>query len=148
MHTITVVTEIDAPPDVVWDVLTDTEAFPRWNPFITSLTGELVVGGRLRVRIEPPGGTAMTFRPRMLVVEAARRLEWLGSAGVRGLVDGRHTLELAALPGGRTRFTHSERFSGVLVPFMKATLRRTEAGFSSMNDALRQRAEARVRSGS
>jgi hypothetical protein len=148
MRTITVVTEIDAPPSVVWDVLTDTGAFAEWNPFLTSLTGSLEVGGRLRVRVEPPGGSAMTFEPRVLAVEPERRLEWLGRAGVPGIVDGRHRFELEELPGDRCRFTHGEVFSGVLVPLMGRPLRRTEAGFAAMNEALRRRGEERMRSAS
>jgi hypothetical protein len=146
MQTITVATEIAAPPSVVWDVLTDTDALAEWNPFLTSLTGALAVGSRLRVRIEPPGGKAMTFKPRVLVVEPERRLEWLGRVGVPGILDGRHRFELEELPGGRSRFAHSETFSGVLVPLLGTTLRRTEAGFTAMNEALRRRSEERARS--
>jgi hypothetical protein len=148
MRTITVVTEIAAPPSVVWDVLTETDALPEWNPFLISLEGALEVGSRLRVRIEPPGGKAMTFKPRVVAVEPERRLEWLGRVGVPGILDGRHRFELEELPGGRTRFTHGETFSGVLVPLTSTVLRRTEAGFTAMNEALRRRSEERVRSAS
>jgi hypothetical protein len=146
MRTITVVTEISAPAGVVWEVLTDTAALPEWNPFLTSLTGPLEVGSRVRVRIEPSGSRPMTLRPQVRVVDPARRLEWLGRAGIPGLVDGRHRFDLEELPGGRCRFTHTETFTGVLVPFLGRTLRNTEAGFTAMNDALRRRSEARVRS--
>ncbi len=148
MRTIAVTTNIDAPPAVVWDVLTDADALPEWNPFLTSLVGCLEVGSRIRVRVQPPGGRAMTFRPTVRVLEPARRLEWLGRAGVPGLVDGRHTFELEPLAGGGCRFTHSESFSGVLVPLMAGTLQRTEAGFVAMNQALRERCEKRARSAS
>ena len=148
MRTITVVTEIPAPPNVVWQVLTDTDAYDEWNPFLLSLTGELQIGGRLRVTIEPPGGRAMSFKPRVVAVEPVRRLEWLGRAGLPGIMDGRHRFELEELPGSRCRFTHGEVFSGVLVPLMGTTLRRTEAGFTAMNEALRRRCEERVRSSS
>jgi len=45
--------EIDAPPERVWDVLTDFGAYPEWNEFITSIKGEPTVGSRLLVHIEP-----------------------------------------------------------------------------------------------
>jgi hypothetical protein len=148
MRTITVVTDIAAPPSVVWEVLTDTDALAEWNPFLTSLEGAVEVGSGLRVRIEPPGGKAMTFKPRVVAVEPERRLEWLGRAGLPGLVDGRHRFELEELPDGGTRFTHGEVFSGALVPLLGTTLRRTEAGFTTMNEALRRRCEERMRSAS
>jgi hypothetical protein len=42
---------------------------------------------------------------------------------------------------GRSRFVQSERFSGVLVAFVKGTLAKTEAGFEQMNTALKARVE-------
>jgi uncharacterized protein YndB with AHSA1/START domain len=33
--------EIDAPPADVWRVLSDSEAYPEWNPFIRKLEGDL-----------------------------------------------------------------------------------------------------------
>jgi hypothetical protein len=146
MRSIVVVTEIPAPPSVAWEVLTDTAAFAEWNPFLLRLTGDLEVGSRLKVRIQPPGGRAMTFRPRVVAVEPERRLEWLGRVGVPGLMDGRHRFELEELPDGGCRFTHAEVFSGALVPLVGTTLRRAEAGFAAMNEALRRRCVETMRS--
>ena len=60
--------DIDAPPDIVWAVLTDLERYPDWNPFVVSAEGRTVVGERLTNRLEPPGGTAMTFKPTVTEV--------------------------------------------------------------------------------
>src|SRR6476661_10757288 len=89
MKSITTVVEIPATPEQVWAMLVDTAAYPAWNPFITKLSGELAAGQRLEVRIAPPGGRAMTFRPTVTRVEAGRRLEWLGTMGLKGIFDGR-----------------------------------------------------------
>jgi hypothetical protein len=134
--------EIDAPPGRVWQVLTDFGAYPEWNPFIRSIEGEAKVGSRLKVRIEPPGGRRMTFRPTVRAAEAARELRWLGRLFVPGLVDGEHRLALEPLDGGRSRFIQSERFSGLLVRLLAGTLAATERGFEQMNDALKRRVEA------
>jgi len=45
--------------------------------------------------------------------------------------------------GDDTRLRHSESFSGVLVPFLRKMLARTEEGFNQMNAALKARAETR-----
>ena len=89
-------TQIDLPavPSVVWEQLIDTVSMGNWNPFITSMSGVLEVGERLRVRIAPVGGRPMAFKPRVTVVEPGRRLEWLGTMGIPGLFDGRHSFTL------------------------------------------------------
>jgi hypothetical protein len=138
---ISVVTTVDAPPALVWAVLTDTAAYRSWNPFIPELGGELRPGGRLRVRIVPPGSRGMTFRPTVTALEEGRELAWLGRLGVPGLFDGTHSFTLTPRPDGGTDLTQREVFRGLLVPAFASTLRRTEAGFAAMNEALRTRAE-------
>src|SRR5688500_4258455 len=100
--------EIDAPPERVWQGLTDFAAHPEWNPFIRSIEGEPKVGARLSVRIEPPGARGMTFEPTVRAAEPARELRWLGRLIVPGLVDGEHRLALEPLGDGRSRFSQSE----------------------------------------
>lgn len=131
-------THVDLPvaPTVVWKQLIDVESMGSWNPFITSLSGVLKVGERLRVRVAPVGGRPMTFTPRVTVVEANHRLEWLGRMGVPGIFDGRHSFTLIPTDNGGTRFVQAEDFSGVLVPFTTRLLGKTEAGFQAMNAAL------------
>jgi hypothetical protein len=136
-------TEIDLPavPSAVWDELVNTASIGDWNPFITSLSGVFEVGERLRVRIAPVGGRPMTFKPRVTVVEPGRRLEWLGTMGLPGLFDGRHSFTLTPVGDGGTRLVQAEDFSGVLIPFTGKLLGRTEAGFEAMNAALLARLE-------
>jgi hypothetical protein len=142
LKTISVATHIQSPPDVVWQILTDFEAYPSWNPFITRISGSPVVGHRLRIRIVPPGASGMTFRPRVTAQEPGRKLEWLGAMGLRGLFDGRHAFVLEPTADGGTILTQTENFSGVIVPMAGEMLARTEKGFANMNNALRGRAES------
>ncbi len=136
--------DIAAPPERVWEVLLDFPAYREWNPFIQRLEGAAWAGGVLRVSMRLGGRRPMTFRPRILVVEAPRLLRWRGSLGIPGLFDGEHDFALAALPSGGTRFTHGERFSGLFVGFFGARMvGATKTAFAAMNEALRQRVEAR-----
>jgi hypothetical protein len=134
--------EIDATPERVWQVLADFGAYPDWNPFITSASGTARVGERLTNRLQPPGGRAMTFRPRVLEADPGRRLRWLGHLLVPGIFDGEHSFTIQPLGEGRVRFIQQEQFRGILVPLMARSLdRHTLAGFRQLNQALKRRAE-------
>ncbi len=141
MKTIHVSTDIAAPVEIVWAQLSAVSEYAEWNPFITMFRGELVVGNQLEIRIAPPGGRAMTFRPTVTEVDEGERLEWLGRLGLPGVFDGRHSFHLGALGDDRTRLTQAEEFGGLLVPLMGGVLQRTRAGFAAMNEAIRLRSE-------
>jgi hypothetical protein len=141
MRRIAVTTEINAPVEAVWAQLTGTSEFPTWNPFITSLEGALRKGERLKVRIAPPNGKPMTFRPTVTAAEEGRRVEWLGRLLMPGIFDGRHAFTLEPTETG-TRLTQEETFTGILVPLTGGTLAKTKAGFVAMNEKLKVRAES------
>ena len=141
MRRIAVTTEIAAPVEAVWVQLTATSEFPTWNPFITSLEGTLKKGEKLNVRIAPPNGKAMTFRPAVTAADEGRKLEWFGRLLMPGVFDGRHTFTLEPTATG-TRLTQEETFTGILVPLTGSTLAKTKAGFQAMNEALKVRAES------
>jgi hypothetical protein len=135
--------EIDAPAERVWRVLTDFAAYPQWNPFVRRGEGEVKVGFRLQVFIQPAGGKGMSFRPRVLVADPGRELRWLGHLWVPGLFDGEHSFVIEPLGEGRVRFIQRERFGGLLLPLLWKILdRETRRGFEEMNRALKLRCEA------
>ena len=145
MKTLHTQIDIDAPAERVWDALTTIADYPIWNSFIPHLAGTLAPGERLEVRLERPGGAAMTFRPTVLAVEPARGLRWVGHLLIPGLFDGEHQFEIQPLGPGRVRFVQQERFTGVLVPLFARNLdAHTLPGFNAMNAALKARAEAAV----
>lgn len=134
--------EIEATPDRVWEIVADFAAYPEWNPFIRTIQGQAAAGSKLEVRIEPPGGRAMTFKPTVLEAAPRRELRWLGRVLVPGLFDGEHSLRIEPIGDSRVRFVQAERFSGVLVPLFGKSLEKTQRGFTAMNEALKRRAEA------
>ena len=143
MRTIEHVVDIPASPATVWQVLTETDRYGEWNPFMTELSGELAVGRRLTVTIRP-GRRSMTFRPTVLAVEDGTLVRWRGRPGVPGVLDGEHELRLEATPDGGTRFVQREVFTGLLVPLARRVLDDTETGFAEMDAAVRDRAVARA----
>jgi hypothetical protein len=146
MHEIITSIEIEAPPSRVWTALIDFPAHREWNPFIRNLEGSARVGDRLTVSIQPPGARGMTFRPRVLSAIPNQELRWLGRVIVPGVLDGEHFFKIEPLSGGRrTHFTHGERFTGLLVPFLRRSLQGgTRQGFEAMNGALKMRVESQT----
>lgn len=138
---------IDAPAEDVWSILTEFTAYPDWNPFIREISGDLEAGSRLEVELAPPGGRAMTMRPTVRDVQPGRVFRWLGRVGLPGLFDGEHSFRIEPLGPQQVRFVHSEQFSGVLVPLVMALIgNSTKKGFEAMNQALKERAEAKAKS--
>jgi hypothetical protein len=138
-HDLCTAIDIEVEPEVVWPHLTDLAAYAAWNPFITAAAGEVTPGRRLELRMEPPGGRAVTFRPYVTVVATGSMLEWLGHLGVPGLFDGRHRFDLIPTETG-THVIQRETFTGLLVRLFWWSLDGpTRAGLEAMNEALRRR---------
>lgn len=142
MHSIEAEIEIRASTERVWKLLTEFASYPQWNPFVRSIEGDLVVGQKLKVFIQPPGSGGMRFRPTLLVVSPARELRWRGRLLLPGVFDGEHYFKLEPTPNGTVLVRQGERFTGVLVPLARKSLDgATRQGFIAMNEALKREAE-------
>jgi hypothetical protein len=124
-----------------WDVLMNFDNYPEWNPFITSISGEPKLGSRLTVSIKPPGGKGMTFKPNILTLEANKEFRWKGKLGINGIFDGEHYFILESVDNDITKFIHGEKFSGLLVPFVRKMLDKTQKGFQLMNESIKNECE-------
>ena len=132
---------VGATAEQVWRVLTDLNAYHLWNPFIVEAKGRAAVGERLSLRMQPVGGSAMTFTPRVLEAEPGRRLRWLGRMVLPGVLDADHTFTIEPLAVG-VRLIQRETFTGVLVPVLAGQFDRgTLPAFDLMNHALKERVE-------
>jgi hypothetical protein len=134
--------EIDAPPERVWRVLTEFEAYEQWNPFITRIAGALKPGELLQVTMSLPEGPELSYAPEVTRVAANRELSWKRRVWHRSLLEREHYMRLVALAEQRTRFVQGERISGVLLKVMGHRLTLTARGLVYMNQALKRRAEA------
>lgn len=142
MHQIATNIEIETDPATIWSILMDFPSYTDWNPFIRKIAGTPSPGNRLVISIQVPASRAMTFRPVVVVCTENRELSWRGRLPLPGLFNGEHFFRIESPAPGRTRFTHGERFSGVLVAFLRRYLEGpVRAGFVEMNQALKSRAE-------
>ncbi|SDH04342.1 SRPBCC domain-containing protein [Psychroflexus sediminis] len=133
---------IESDISTVWNLLTDFEKHPDWNPFITSIQGEKAAGKFLSVSIKPPEGKGMTFKPVVLKFEPNKEFRWKGKLGIQGIFDGEHYFILEEVDNNQTKFIHGEKFSGILVYLMGNVLEKTKIGFELMNEALKKQSES------
>ncbi|MHA6728407.1 SRPBCC family protein [Chryseobacterium sp. A301] len=130
---------INANPEKIWEILTNKNEYPNWNPFIKKFEGKLKVGEGLKVIIQPENSSKMTFKPTVLEYEENRKLKWKGKFIIGGLFDGTHIFELIDNKNGTTTFKQSEIFEGVLVQFFN--LDNTIKGFEKLNIELKKQSE-------
>jgi uncharacterized membrane protein len=103
--------EIDAPPQLVWDVFSDVERWPEWTASVTSLVGldgPAPAVGR-RFAIKQPGMQKLVWK--VTEIDPGSSWTWVQrSPGV--LVTARH--HVSAQPGGRTLVRQELDQRGVL----------------------------------
>lgn len=128
---------INASQEKIWQILTDFKNYPKWNSFITSVSGNVKVGNHIKIKLQ-----GMTFKPVVLTINKNTELKWLGRLWFKGMFDGEHKFKLIDNGNGTTNLEQSEQFSGVLVRlFSKSLDRNTKKGFERMNSELKLRAE-------
>jgi hypothetical protein len=89
----------------VWQVLTDFENYPAWNPFIKKMTGKPAKDAKLEVHMLDPHGGTIVLTPTVLVSEKYLELRWLGKLEGEREFNGEHIFLIEPL--GKTRFTLS-----------------------------------------
>ena len=110
--------EIDATPEVVWDVLTAIERWPSWNPDVKtmSMEGPLDEGSVFRWKAGP-GTITSTLRR----VEPPRLVAWTGKTlGIRAV----HFYRLEPRDGG-TFVRTEESYEGLVARLLRGSLQKT-----------------------
>ena len=129
--------DVPAPPAVVWEILTDIEAYPQWNTLL-SVTGDLAVGNAVSATLSVPGLPTVPFSPEITEIDPERELRW--ESTIFGF-NAEHAFLLEPTDAGTTRFVQREWITG---PFASTLVsgfeRRMRRGFEQMNVGLRRRA--------
>jgi hypothetical protein len=134
--------EIAAPVARVYGVLTDFRKYEEWNPFLTSVSGELVVGQKLAVEMSLPEGKIYMLEPKVTQVTENAELRWCGQFLFPALLQAEHFFVLSERPGGTTRVVQGQNFSGFLLRFGGNALTLAARGSVYLNQALKKRAES------
>jgi len=130
---------IQASPEKVWNILTDTASYPDWNPFIIKIEGTIKPNASL-VNTLMNGEKPMIFKPSITAYEEGIYFEWLGKMPLN-MFNGRHFFRLIEQQGG-TLLSHGEYFTGWLHRLILGKIgEETRENFIAMNQALKERAE-------
>ena len=99
---------VNAPPQRVWNLLTDIAHWPTWQPDIS----ESAISGPLTPGTVFTWSTSTEIRSRLELVEPNKRLAWTGKAWTATAI---HVWELLPQPGGRTLVRTRESMDGFLL---------------------------------
>jgi hypothetical protein len=125
--------EIEASAERVWAVLSDFVSYPQWNAFIGSVGGISQQGRGFGSQ-----SSLVAVGPCALRASsgARARASMAGPVFGSGAVRWEHSFFIEPLAEGKVRFQQSERFSGILVGLLRASLDRdAKRGFEEMNRA-------------
>lgn len=129
--------DIDAPPETVWAILTDTPKYPEWDPYCEKIEGELALGSKIKAFSKLSPGRA--FPVKVTALEPNERMTWTGGMPL-GLFTGERTFTLEPREGG-THFEMREVFSGPMLRLIGRSIPDMTEAFADFAKGLKARAE-------
>lgn len=130
---------IDASPETVWSILTNAGEYRDWNPEIVAIDGTIALGARIKAHVRLGDGAVRTVPQRIAVLDAPRRMEWVGGLPL-GLFVGRRTFTVTPSATG-TEFKLHLHMSGPLSSLILKSVGDRQPEVDSFSAALKRRAE-------
>ena len=133
---------IQAPAEVIWDVVHDLPRWSEWNPTYPRAEGEIRIGAVLTMDLVLPGQDRQEIKPRVLDWVPNEQLHWeLKFLG--GLIKTLRYIEITPLSEAGCVVDNGEFFGGLMGPSLGRRMRGpVRRGVLAMNEALKARAEA------
>ncbi len=139
-----VTVEIEAPQQLVWDVLTDYARYPEWNPYTVRVETTLEIDGVIDLYLPDPAKPGETFlnREYIRVIDAPHYLRYDTAEEITGMHAVREQW-VTDLDGGRSSYRTTDLFSGEIAGWVHEQQSAwVKAGFDSVAHALKARAES------
>ncbi len=130
---------INATPEQVWDVATNFESFPDWNPFLKRVDGDLKPGSTLDVEADT-GGKVERMRATVLTSDRPREMRW-NIRKARGLFNTEYVLAIRPTRDESVRLIQQCTFTGLLTPMMSGVIDGMTKGCDAMGEAVRSQVE-------
>ena len=130
--------QIAAPPEKVWGILTNAQAFPKWNSTVEEIDGKIALGEQIKLKAKIAPGRV--FKLKVAEFAPSERLVW--KDGMAPMFTGVRTYTLAKRNDGSTEFSMVEDFRGVMLPMIAGSLPDFTAPFEQFASDLKRAAEA------
>jgi hypothetical protein len=133
---------VQAPAQVIWDVIYDLDRWSEWNPLYPKAEGVIRIGQALSMTLAIPGQAPRAIQPVVLDWVPGEQLHWKLTL-MGGLVKTVRYIEIEQLAEASCIASNGEIFGGLMGPALgKQMGRAIHRGFREMNEALKARAEA------
>lgn len=134
--------DIDAPAEIVWEVITDLSRYGEWNPFVSHCSSTLTPGDPIDMTVH-------------LMAKPQQQREWVHDYREGhgfsyrtkpvpgGTLASDRSHDITPLGDERCRYSSHFELRGWMAPLLRALLgRRLRAGFGGMTDGVVARAES------
>jgi|SRR5665213_3132193 len=130
---------IEASPQRIWELLTNTASYPSWNPAVVSLQGRIADGEKIELlsTVSPK----RKFSLKVSGVQPQQGMVWSDGMPL-GLFKGVRTFSLRQLGSSETEFSMQEIYSGPLAPLITKAIPNLDESFAQFADGLKAAAES------
>ena len=133
---------IQAPAELIWELISDFSTWEHWNPVHPRAEGQLKIGTPLSVHQVLPGEPVRVIQPVVQDWVPYEQLHWRSSR-LGGFVTAIRYIEIENMGPQNSTFSNGELFMGLLVRWVsKEDRRKLRAAYTQMGEALRDYAEA------
>ncbi|MCB0510754.1 MAG: SRPBCC domain-containing protein [Chitinophagales bacterium] len=133
--------EINAPKDLVWQVLLDLDAYPLWNPFTPKVECSWKIGSDVVLHVDMKQNQKIQIQKETLLwLKEGESLAWGITSNFP--VRTERAQILSALSDTKTNYYTYDKFWGLLVPLVIFLYgKNIQAGFDAIALGLKKRAE-------
>lgn len=134
---------VQAPAEVIWELIADLPGWSDWNPLYTEAKGAIRIGETLTITMQLPKEPPREIRPVVLEWVPNEQLHWKLSM-LGGFIRTVRYIEIEQLAEQSCIVANGEIFGGLMGPGLARRLGgRIHRGLREMNEALKAAAESR-----
>ena len=130
--------DIQAPPETVWGIITDARGLPGWDSGIERVEGDIAPGQTIKLYVKVNPGRA--FPLKVSEFQPPSRMVFTGGMPL-GLFKGVRTYTLSPSNGG-TKFKMREEYTGPLLGMIWKSIPDLDPSFQQFAQGLKAKAES------